>query len=46
VAGAVLPFDDRQVLAAALSQRALSQPEQAGDRAPGPQAAEPWAVTW
>jgi UDP-N-acetylmuramoyl-L-alanyl-D-glutamate--2,6-diaminopimelate ligase len=41
VAGAVLPFDDRQVLASALGQLAAG-----GRRTAGPQpAAEPWAVT-
>ncbi|MGD0602118.1 MAG: UDP-N-acetylmuramoyl-L-alanyl-D-glutamate--2,6-diaminopimelate ligase [Streptosporangiaceae bacterium] len=50
VAGAVLPFDDRQVLAAALSQRDQVQPDRArptAARSSGdPQdAAEPWAVT-
>jgi UDP-N-acetylmuramoyl-L-alanyl-D-glutamate--2,6-diaminopimelate ligase len=49
VAGVVLPFDDRQHLAAALSQREQGQSERvqplAGRPADGPQAAEPWAVT-
>jgi len=48
VAGTVLPFDDRQVLAAALAHRRhdqlLAQREQDQRSADDPQAAEPWAV--
>jgi UDP-N-acetylmuramoyl-L-alanyl-D-glutamate--2,6-diaminopimelate ligase len=48
VAGTVLPFDDRQVLAAALAHRRhdqlLAEREQDQRSADDPQAAEPWAV--